>query len=63
VPASDLIVLALVVWCIAVVALAAFQSRDKTRFQVPKTTLVDLEGSRIASDEATTGVLVEGGNG
>lgn len=61
-PASDLFVLALVVLCIAVVALAAFQSRDRTNLPGSKTTSPDLEGSRIGSDEATPGALLEEGN-
>jgi hypothetical protein len=62
-PASDLFVLALVVLCIAIVAVAALRSRETTKVPSSETTSVDLEGSRIGSDNATTmGLLAQKGN-
>jgi hypothetical protein len=54
VPASDLFVLVLVVLCVAVVGWAALQSRLKTIAPTARTKSVDLEGSRIGSEGATS---------
>ena len=59
VPASDLFVLALVVMCIAVVALAAVQSRQKAKIGPKESTPIDREDPASASPDAA-GMTVPG---
>ena len=61
-PASDLFVLVLVVLCVAVVGWVALQSRLKTFVPTAQTTSVDLEGSRIGSEGATSDVHLQVGS-